>query len=464
MKINMENIGVMRYADFDLGDLTVICGNNNTGKTYATYALYGFLKSYRRIFMRVIEDFFPITQELIHKLRYEGIISIDISECAKDYANILNKISTKYAETLYEVFATEEKRFSESKFNASLNEDELHLNDTFKQKFRDLFVLEKEKDSSVITVTRLEEGEELDFPDSFLRNFIGDCIGKVLFEVAFPNAFICSVERTGASIFKQELLITRNRLLEKIANSKKDVDVLDLFEKSYSRYPMPVSHNVNFIQELDVISKQKESFIVKEYPEILERLSDIVGGSYITDKDGNVNFMPKKAHGNKLTMVESSSIIRSLVILDYYLRYEVKKGDLLIIDEPELTLHPENQRKIARLCAMLVNAGIRVMITTHSDYIVKEFNTLLLLSQNKSNIPIIMDEYGYKESEVLHEKQVKAYIAGLNSVLLPSYQRKTQCNTLTPVEITPEIGMNMLSFDAVINLMNEIQDQIILGE
>ena len=41
MTITVQNLGVLKYATFELGNLTVICGNNNTGKTYATYALFG---------------------------------------------------------------------------------------------------------------------------------------------------------------------------------------------------------------------------------------------------------------------------------------------------------------------------------------------------------------------------------------------------------------------------------------
>ena len=78
-------------------------------------------------------------------------------------------------------------------------------------------------------------------------------------------------------------------------------------------------------------------------------------------------------------MGESSSAVRSLLDIGFYLEHIAKKGDLLIIDEPELNLHPENQRCIARLLAKLVNYGIKVFITTHSDYIVKELNTLIML-------------------------------------------------------------------------------------
>ena len=48
MRVSMENIGIIRYAEFEVGDLTLICGTNNTGKTYATYALYGFLNYFQK--------------------------------------------------------------------------------------------------------------------------------------------------------------------------------------------------------------------------------------------------------------------------------------------------------------------------------------------------------------------------------------------------------------------------------
>ena len=42
-----KNIGPVKQAELELGDLTVIAGRNNTGKTYLVYTLYGFLKKWR---------------------------------------------------------------------------------------------------------------------------------------------------------------------------------------------------------------------------------------------------------------------------------------------------------------------------------------------------------------------------------------------------------------------------------
>ncbi len=65
-------------------------------------------------------------------------------------------------------------------------------------------------------------------------------------------------------------------------------------------------------------------------------------------------------------MDERSSSVRSMFDIGFYLRHAAERGDLLIVDEPELNLHPENQRRVARLFATLANLGIRVFIATYS--------------------------------------------------------------------------------------------------
>ncbi len=44
MKFVFKNLGPIDKAELELGDLTIIAGRNNTGKTYVAYTLYGFLK------------------------------------------------------------------------------------------------------------------------------------------------------------------------------------------------------------------------------------------------------------------------------------------------------------------------------------------------------------------------------------------------------------------------------------
>ena len=49
LKVSLKNVGMLDEAEFEVGDLTIICGENNTSKTYAAYSLYGYLDLFRDV-------------------------------------------------------------------------------------------------------------------------------------------------------------------------------------------------------------------------------------------------------------------------------------------------------------------------------------------------------------------------------------------------------------------------------
>lgn len=140
-----------------------------------------------------------------------------------------------------------------------------------------------------------------------------------------------------------------------------------------------------------------------------------------------------------------------------------KPGDLLMVDEPELNLHPENQRRVARLFACLVNLGIKVFITTHSDYIIKELNTLIMLNHDQPHLKQIAEREGYKHEELIAAEKLKVYIAEKAAVKLDGGSRKVSRQTLTPADIDPILGIEARSFDTTIEDMNRIQEEIVWG-
>ena len=48
LKATFKNIGPIKKAELGLGDLTIIAGQNNTGKTYLTHTLYNFLNFWKK--------------------------------------------------------------------------------------------------------------------------------------------------------------------------------------------------------------------------------------------------------------------------------------------------------------------------------------------------------------------------------------------------------------------------------
>ncbi len=273
------------------------------------------------------------------------------------------------------------------------------------------------------------EKEKVKIPPDVITHFIAGALKDIVFSSFFPKPFIASAERTGAAIFRKELNFARNRLLEEVSQVSKSINPFELLLKDYQDYALPVKTNVEFTRQLESIVKD-ESFIAQQHPEILANFADIIGGEYMVTRNDELYYVPKSNKKMKLTMDESSSAVRSLLDIGFYLRHVVQRGDLLMIDEPELNLHPENQRRVARLFARLANLGIKVFITTHSDYIIKELNTLIMLNHNKPHLKRIAQQEGYQPEELIIASQIKVYIAEEASIKLEGGQRKTRYQTL----------------------------------
>ena len=78
-----------------------------------------------------------------------------------------------------------------------------------------------------------------------------------------------------------------------------------------------------------------------------------------------------------LRMSQVSGMVSELTPLALFLREVIRPGDTLIIEEPEAHLHPRAQTAIALIFARLVRAGVRVIITTHSDWLLQQIGNLI---------------------------------------------------------------------------------------
>lgn len=464
MKINVQNLGVIKQAELELGDLTIICGQNNSGKTYVTYALFGFLATWRDGFE------VEIANDIIDQILNQGLATINLLTDIDSPEKILSQASQAYTKNLAEIFGTNRARFAQTTFEVFLDLNRDFFDDGYETHIgarssdQQIFSLIKPVNSPELTVTLLATKENIDFPRQIIKKIISDSIKNILFSRFLPRPFIASAERTGAAIFRKELNFARNRLLDELSQVEGEKDRFQLLlSKGYGDYALPINKNVEFLRNLEGIYK-RSSDLTEINPGILDDFDDIIGGRYVVIKNDELYYIPMGNKKAQLTMDESSSAVRSLLDIGFYLKHIATIGQLLIIDEPELNLHPENQRRIARLIARLINSGIKVLITTHSDYIVKELNTLIMLNSDKPHIQKIAQQEGYQQDEILDASRVRVYIAEENLVKLPGKSRRSRSQTLTVAKITPDFGMEISSFDTAIEAMNKIQEAIAWGE
>ena len=462
LRVSLKNLGILKQADFSLGDLTIICGKNNTGKTYATYALFGFLLGWKS-FLEV-----RISNQTTEALFKDGITRIDVSPFVRRAGNILKRGCENYTEQLPRIFASKAVRFKETTFQVKIDPEPVSevVGRPLVHRIRfgedDLLSLSKAEGEKELVISLLLGEGNSGPPAHIIKEMISDHIIELLFDEFFPHPFIASAERTGAAIFRKELNFARNRLLEEMSRADRNIDPMELLFKSYQDYPLPVKVNVDFIRRLEDAAKE-DSFLVEKHPRILNDFADIIGGEYIAGSDDTIYFKPARQR-RKLTMDESSSAARSLLDIGFYLRHVAAPGQMLMVDEPELNLHPENQRRIARLLARLVNVGIRVFITTHSDYIIRELNTLIMLNHDKPHLKRIARANGYQEDDLISSNQVRVYMAQEDLMPLEKDQkRRRRGHTLVPADIDPQLGIEASSFDKTIDQMNNILEDIVWG-
>ncbi len=453
MKIQIKELGAIKDATIDLSKkLTVFCGPNGTGKTYMSYVLYAITKlNNKSIGIR-------LDQEIIKKLVEDNsvLMTIDTNLIwnfrSKEVENIKENLWNLFAipeAKSKDFFAKTEINILETKEEFQSKINELFIDETIKL-FDYSFILKKDSKSEEILITI----SETLIKDKEFYNFMEIVFLSRLYSILAFNPITSStifpVERNSIYTFSNELSIRRNDALEHIqAISNKDFNLFDLVFKRTTRYPQPIRDGLEVAEDLSNI-EQRNSIDYFEFAEEIE--TELLNGKVIINKDGNVEFISKKAPKVKLSFHQSSSIVKTLASLVIYLKYRAVKNDLVIIDEPELNLHPDNQVKFAKIISRLINKGLRLVISTHSDYIIREFNNLIMISSNNKDVEIISKEFGYMDDEFLKISDVGAYMFNYKN-------EKAKQTEIKSIQIDKN-GFEVSTLDNTIEELNKRSDEL----
>ena len=109
----------------------------------------------------------------------------------------------------------------------------------------------------------------------------------------------------------------------------------------------------------------------------------------------------------RIPVQHASSMVAELAPLYLWIERVLEPGDVLIIDEPEAHLHPENQRRIARVLVRLVNSGVNVICATHSSLILHQMsNHILAASASEKK----RGELGFTDDDMLKVDDIGGYL------------------------------------------------------
>ena len=410
MRIEFKDFGQTGSGVISLADLTVICGPNSSGKTYTSYAVYAALKHFSSFFD------FGIKNEILRKLIDGEPAKIDINKIRQNFAIYLEDAGVRFASGLDHFFNAPDDFFSGTKFSFELEDQELReLGDySVSVKLWKGNKLEGEIDPDAGTMTLAYSYDQpMRVPRQLLTRIVSDVIFDALLKEKIPSPFAVTSERTGVALFYKDLDVNSNAIVSHLRDSKK-INPIKIIEAMRSRYAQPIQDNIDTVRDYDNISKRK-SFLrdaKDNYKYIFDSLNDLLDGGAFRSNNGQLVYSSQKKRNHPMIVVPlyiASSSVKSLFLVDMYINHVAKKNQILIIDEPELNLHPDNQVKFARLIARLVNAEVKVLLTTHSDYIVREINNLISLSGIGNDRRKLLNRYGLSVQDMLTPDRVRAY-------------------------------------------------------
>ncbi len=263
---------------------------------------------------------------------------------------------------------------------------------------------------------------------------------------------ILPVERNSIFTFNKELSLQKTVFYDILKQRSRESsffkDAMDYVIHSASRYPQAVRDALYVADDIANISRTASPYydFGKEVEQIL------LQGKVSVGEGGEVDFAPSRAGGKSFSFQLSSSAVKTLSSLIIYLKYQAKPNELLIIDEPELNLHPDNQILLARVFARMINKGIRLLISTHSDYIIRELNNLIMLSAEEPALKAVAEEFGYSEEEKINREDVGVYL----------FQFKNPEDKFVTVEELPvaDNGFEVPTIDAAIKRLNAASEEI----
>ena len=148
--------------------------------------------------------------------------------------------------------------------------------------------------------------------------------------------------------------------------------------------PLPTLSGVlaDFLNQLiDLGNAEQGAGAGRQFAERLE--TDILRGAVRTHRSavGYPSFHYRPTDWKRdLPLMNTSSMVSELAPVVLYLRHIVQPGDVLIIEEPESHLHPAMQVAFTRQLAAVVRSGVRVVLTTHSEWVLEALANLVRLS------------------------------------------------------------------------------------
>ncbi len=424
VEIAVKNFGPISEANIDLRPLTVFVGPSNTGKTYLATLMYALHGAFNGLFhtsllspfmggtvMKILNELLTgfttpkrEIQEILSKL-YISDRSFKMSDLSIGIRRKLGTI-TKNTDFFREELQDELKNCFDLNSVSELmrltgeQRNEIKVLLKFGAKQQECWNVRMRVSESKINLENLTSLDSSVYDDIVLLPKEWSAYGELRVGNRISIISLSSPKRES----RYYLPAARSGIMQShrvIASSL----VTRATRVGLEQFEIPTLSGViaDFMQKIILYEEKKRSRAEMEH--LAETLETEVLAGQIRLKPSSsgypdFRYFPQEIE-EEMRLSQTSSMVSELAPLVLYLRGLVQPGDTLIIEEPEAHLHPGAQADMAVILARLVRAGVRVIITTHSDWMLQEIGNLIREGE--------LEEVGEKVSDLpasLQKEQV----------------------------------------------------------
>ena len=400
VEISVQNFGPIQEAAIDLRPLTVFVGPSNTGKTYFStliYALHGIYAGFSR---------FPWS-----RLASWSFLNLARNDTAnEDILKVLERLNTPNRTFTFSDMPMQMRKLLQKQLgNAEILKEGL-------EHYFDLYAV-----SELIRDTGrdLPLFQAKPIPNRMEVLLKVNAENQNLWHVAM-EAFDDSVDIRGQINKDMVLLSASEQAEEEIIGVEELLELLQPPREQAKRYYLPAARS-GIMQSHSVIASslvaRSTRAGIERFPEVqtfsggiadflqglirperrrlrsdndINAIADALEADVLSGKievkrptsEGYPEFLYRAADmATEIRLSRASSMVSELAAFVLFLRSVVRPNDTLIIEEPESHLHPGAQSTMAVALARLVHAGVRVVVTTHSDWFLEELGNLLRVGE-----------------------------------------------------------------------------------
>lgn len=402
MRLKISNVGKIERATIEINGMTVIAGENNAGKSTIGKTLFSIFNSMNNMGEKITQERRNRVYSIINRA-LQGRTS-HITTTVSLWRRNINIVTRTLTESVMEYWNSETKTSLEEYVREQIKgttvfespQDMEEFVSECAEKLEELFtVSDKKVMTEVITrwFTRVFENQMSPVRDEKTESKVELSIKDKKTVLTFREN-VCIDWKTETNILHQAFYIDNPFVLDYLTNSY------------YAPLRTTESHLMKQLrnEQEDIYNNIFDAVVAREkLSETYRTLGEVVEGDIEVNQNGEYYFKSNKDE-NPLSIVNLSTGLKSFALIKRLLEVGgIKEKDVLILDEPEVHLHPEWQLLYAKLIVLLQREfDLSMIITTHSPYFLDAIDVFsakyngankphYYLAENEGNISVLHD-------------------------------------------------------------------------